>query len=351
MQASLFIWLSLCVVGVECVYIYFNIIFSHLRDTVINTLAFKPPSKRGYLLASDGTFLLDHKLWPSVSVNKALSAHGLVCDHTFLSGKRGKRISSIYLRHTDSSVSVCVPRLLIIFSHGNSTDLGYMFTCYVNLCRCLDVDVFAYDYSGYGLSEGKVGEKNMYRDIEYVYDYVRNELDVSPENIILYGNSLGSAPSCYLASMPDKYPIGGLILDAPLASAIRLQLRNLSKTPRFDAFVNVEFLKAKDLYPTLIIHGTSDGVIPIDHAIELASIVECRHRDLLSSCSVDPGTFVSAPFSFRDSCIDLVKTPEDYLRTWWVSGAGHNNIQIDNSEAYIRTMKTFIELCRSWRCM
>lgn len=49
-------------------------------------------------------------------------------------------------------------------------------------------------------------EKFIYNDIDTVYDYIVNQLGVKPETIILYGRSLGSGPSCYIA---EKRKVGG----------------------------------------------------------------------------------------------------------------------------------------------
>lgn len=254
-------------------------------------------------------------------------------------------------------------RNFVIFSHGNSTDMGYIFGTYVNLALKHGVNVIAYDYSGYGLSTGSVGEKKLYSNIVQVYTYLRQELHARPEKIILYGNSLGSVPSSYLASLPHKYPIGGLVLEAPLASAVRLHVGHLHRTPAFDVFTNVEYLKNKHVCPTLIMHGTHDAVIPIQHAMELAYVVGIRHAELMNSENHrKPPNATSGESCYttvqggshekgRSHEIALHKRPEDYLRTWWVPGANHNNIQSDYTDAYDRTMTTFLEICDEWRIM
>ncbi|CDR96773.1 alpha/beta hydrolase fold domain containiing protein, putative [Babesia bigemina] len=336
-----------------------------LRDLVINNVAFKPPSRRGYAIDKYGTFLLKKGHGPHTGVSSTLGLYGIDLFHTFLRGARNQRISVIVMRHRprsgdeeeDDEPRVREDRELIVFSHGNSTDIGYMFTAYVNLCKVHDVDLLAYDYSGYGLSDGSPGERVIYENIEAVYEYARRKLKVLPEHIVLYGNSLGSAPSCYLASMPEKYPIGGLVLDAPLASAIRLQVGHVAYTPKFDAFTNVEYLKTKSLYPTLIIHGTVDSVIPVQQARELAFVVEVRHAELMQKQdeqvtdlteSDDAGRLSPSDYGKR-GYIELTRTPEDYLRTWWVPGAGHNNIQVDNMTTYNRNLDIFFKICRRWR--
>lgn len=56
-----------------------------------------------------------------------------------------------------------------MFSHGNAVDLGQMSSFYIGLSSRLAVDIFSYDYSGYGASSGQPTEKNIYADIEAAY--------------------------------------------------------------------------------------------------------------------------------------------------------------------------------------
>jgi len=109
----------------------------------------------------------------------------------------------------------------IIYSHGNATDIGAMFPIQVILALSLRCHVVVYDYSGYGESGGVPDEQNTYLDIEAVYDYVLNNVaDKKPENVILYGQSVGSGPCCYLASKNDQ--IGGMVLHSPFTSGMRV---------------------------------------------------------------------------------------------------------------------------------
>jgi pimeloyl-ACP methyl ester carboxylesterase len=110
----------------------------------------------------------------------------------------------------------------MIFSHGNATDLGATFPMQVVLAHSLDINVVVYDYSGYGESGGFPDECATYRDIEAVYDYVLDSLvEGDSKRIILYGQSVGSGPCCYLASKKDLV-LGGLILHSPFTSGMRV---------------------------------------------------------------------------------------------------------------------------------
>ena len=110
----------------------------------------------------------------------------------------------------------------IIYSHGNATDIGAMFPIQVILALSLQCHVVVYDYSGYGESGGVPDEHNTYNDIDAVYKYVLENVavDKKPSNIILYGQSVGSGPCCYLASKDER--VGGMILHSPFTSGMRV---------------------------------------------------------------------------------------------------------------------------------
>ncbi|CBZ54467.1 hypothetical protein NCLIV_048960 [Neospora caninum Liverpool] len=146
----------------------------------------------------------------------------------------------------------------IVFSHGNSTDIGFMFGLYYRLAYKCRVNVLAYDYSGYGCSGGKTSEKALYKNIRAVWTYATQVLHVPPRQLILYGHSVGSAPCCDLAMREKTFPVGGVILHSSIASGLRLFFDDINKSPWFDAFPNVEKLRKVKRTPILIIHGQLD---------------------------------------------------------------------------------------------
>ena len=109
---------------------------------------------------------------------------------------------------------------------------------------------------GYGLSEGKPSEEGCYEAVEAVYDYVVNQLDRDPEKIIMWGRSLGTGPSLYLAS---RRKVGGLILKLLFLSAFR-SATGITMLP-WDRFRNVDHTGAVNC-SSLVIHGTLDEVVP-----------------------------------------------------------------------------------------
>ncbi|KAJ4449759.1 hypothetical protein ANN_01163 [Periplaneta americana] len=103
----------------------------------------------------------------------------------------------------------------------------------IQYCVVKTLEIIGYDYSGYGVSTGKPSEKNLYADIDAAWHALRTRYGISPENIILYGQSIGTVPTVDLAS---RYEVGAVILHSPLMSGMRVAFPNTKRTWFFDAF-------------------------------------------------------------------------------------------------------------------
>lgn len=142
--------------------------------------------------------------------------------------KGGNKICVMFVRCTGPS------RYTLLFSHGNAVDLGQMSSFFIGLGTRLKVNICSYDYSGYGVSEGKPSERNMYHDIDIAYYILRTRYNQNPENVILYGQSIGSVPTVDLAS---RYEVAAVILHAPLMSGLRVACPDTQRTYCCDSFV------------------------------------------------------------------------------------------------------------------
>lgn len=140
----------------------------------------------------------------------------------------------------------------------------------------------------FSFTPGPPSEEDCYADIEAAYYYLRHVLRVPSQNIVLYGRSLGSGPSCYLATKtaltakkdvegsPGDGPVGGLILHAPFLSVYRVVV-DAGCTLYGDKFVNVDILPMVRS-PTLLIHGTSDQIVPFHHSERLFEAIPKEHQ-------------------------------------------------------------------------
>src|SRR3954471_12003772 len=96
----------------------------------------------------------------------------------------GKSISAIYLPNPAAKFTV-------LYSHGNAEDIGDL-RPWLEQFQAAGFAVFAYDYHGYGTSEGVTSEKNVYADADAAYAYLTGILHIAPQKIISYGRSVGN---------------------------------------------------------------------------------------------------------------------------------------------------------------
>jgi len=171
----------------------------------------------------------------------------------WLTTSRESRIPFVFIDFPGS-------RTTILFSHANAEDLGLIYDHVVMLSDVLQVNVMAYDYTGYGHASGTPSEQDCYADIAACFAFLLKEKDLLPSEIILFGRSLGSGPSVELAS---RAQVGGVILQSAFTSCIRVAYD--VKHTAFDLFSNIHKIQ-KIVAPVLLIHGTHDDIVPIDHA-------------------------------------------------------------------------------------
>lgn len=163
----------------------------------------------------------------------------------------GAQISALYLPNPQA-------RYTFLYSHGNAEDLGRARPG-LEALRDLGFAIFAYDYRGYGTSQGTPSEPAIYQDIDAAYRYLTNTLKLPVDRVIVYGRSVGGGPSIDLAS---RVPVAGLIVESTFTTAFRV-VTKISLYP-FDRFANIVKI-ARVRCPVLIIHGTADRVVPFHH--------------------------------------------------------------------------------------
>jgi fermentation-respiration switch protein FrsA (DUF1100 family) len=106
-----------------------------------------------------------------------------------------------------------------------------------------------------------------------------------PEHIVLYGRSLGSGPSCYLASKSAAAgrSVAGLILHAPFTSVYRVVFPDIGFTVPGDQFPNIDRMRSIRC-PVFIAHGTADEIVPYHHGLSLHKAVMVKAKAEFFSC-------------------------------------------------------------------
>ncbi|XP_068303062.1 uncharacterized protein [Pyrus communis] len=172
--------------------------------------------------------------------------------------KRGNDIVAVYIRNPSA-------KLTVLHSHGNAADLGQMYELFSELSLHLRVNLLGYDYSGYGQSTGKPSEQNTYADIEAAYRCLVERYGAKEEDIILYGQSVGSGPTLDLATRLPR--LRAVVLHSPIMSGLRV-MYPVKRTYWFDIYKNIDKIPLVSC-PVLVIHGTADDVVDWSHGKQL----------------------------------------------------------------------------------
>ena len=163
----------------------------------------------------------------------------------------GVVLSAIYLANPSAAHT-------LLYSHGNAEDLGGVRPVLLRL-REIGFSVLAYDYRGYGTSDGRPSEPGAYADIDAAYGYLTSSLGTAPARIIVYGRSVGSGPAIDLAL---RQPVGGLVVESGFTTAFRV-LTRIPLLP-FDKFRNIDKIGGVRC-PVLVMHGRADEIVPLSH--------------------------------------------------------------------------------------
>ena len=194
-----------------------------------------------------------------------------------------------------------------IWFHGNGGNIGHRLENLVLLRSGLGVNLFLFDYRGYGRSQGRPSEKGTYRDATAALDYVLSRRDVNPDRIIYFGRSLGAAVAVWLAALRRPH---GLILESPFASVGDMAKWAFPHLPlyllvrrKYDSLSQI----GKVSCPLLVLHGDLDEVVPISQGRKLYEAA-------------------TGPKSF-----------------YVIEGAAHNDTYIAGGEPYFQALGDFIK--------
>jgi uncharacterized protein len=168
----------------------------------------------------------------------------------------------------------------LVFLHGNAENIS----THINSVAWLPAEgfnVFLFDYRGYGLSQGQPDLPGLHQDIEAALSWIKQYPQASNQ-IILFGQSLGASLAVTsLAQSTHRKMIQALIIDSGFSSyrdIAREKLANFWLTWPFQwplsLLINNRYQPLEKMahispIPVLIIHGTRDKIVPVEHARRL----------------------------------------------------------------------------------
>ena len=239
--------------------------------------------------------------YPAAVIERTPRDVGLEFEDVFFTTSDGVRLNGWFVPHREA------PSTLVWF-HGNAGNIGNRVENIKLLHDLVKVNIFIFDYRGYGRSLGRPSEAGTYLDGEAALELVRNKIgDKAETRIVLFGRSLGAAVA---AEMANRFHSQGLILESPfisIAAMARVIFPWLPIGPllitRYDTLDKIKKIKV----PVLVLHGNRDEIVPFEHGKAI---------------------FAAAP------------EPKKFFT---IVGASHNDTYAIGGETYFRELRLFIE--------
>jgi len=207
----------------------------------------------------------------------------------------------------------------LLYLHGSALNIGANVE-HAKRFHGLGFAVLLLSYRGYGRSDGDFpSETTVYQDAEAAWQYLVTKREIAPDDIMIYGHSLGGAVAIDLAV---RHPAArGLIVEATFTSIYNMAARggayrvfplDLILTQRFDSLSKVDRLRV----PVLYLHGTDDRVAPFDMSRRLYERTRAPKRLQLilggghnNSARVGGSVYLQAVKEFQDMVASVGNTP------------------------------------------
>ncbi len=210
--------------------------------------------------------LLEHSLiyYPARALDATGAQLGRPFEDVLLKASDGVELNGWFFPADTNSPRA---RMVVLVCHGNAGNISHR----LGLCQALlttGINVFLFDYRGYGRSQGRPSEEGTYRDAQAAYQWLRAK-SFAGTNILAFGESLGGAVATELAR---REPLGGLILQSSFSSLKDLgaelypwlPVRWLS-TVEYDTCGKLPGINV----PVLVMHSRSDELVGFHHGQKL----------------------------------------------------------------------------------
>lgn len=206
--------------------------------------------------------LQDKFIFPaSRSVFRDPSHYGWEFEEVWLDIGAGERSHAWWIPVKDER-GVC------LFSHGNGGNIAGRLES-VGALHKLGLSTLVYDYGGYGKSSGSPSEERVYADVRAAWNYLTVTRGIPPERIILFGRSLGGAPSAQLAT---EVKPAGLVLESTFTSLPAAAQEAMPWLParwltrhKFNTLAKIPEVAC----PVLVVHAPEDRTVRFHHGQEI----------------------------------------------------------------------------------
>jgi hypothetical protein len=196
---------------------------------------------------------------------KAGLQHGRVIEVTT---RDGLNLEGWFLERDQTDMPV------ILFFHGNAGHHGWR-AHKLEAYYQAGFPVLIAGYRGYGGNPGTPHEQGLYRDGQAYYDWLRRQNKISPEKIIVYGESLGSGVATKIAA---DNKAAGLILETPFDSLTATAKVHYPYIPFIDLMLRDRFPNdsriTKINMPVLFMIAGQDKMVPPERGRQLYDLAQ-----------------------------------------------------------------------------
>jgi fermentation-respiration switch protein FrsA (DUF1100 family) len=220
-------------------------------------------------------------------------------EDVYFTAADGTKLHGWYVPHPN-------PKAVVLFCHGNGEHVARLAPMLRLLHDNAQVSLFAWDYRGYGRSEGKPFETNVLSDARMAQLWLAERAGVRPEDIVVDGRSLGGAVAVGLAA---EHPVRGMVLERTFAELVEtagyhfpwLPVRWMMKN-KYPSIQRITTYRG----PLLMSHGTEDEVVPFEMGKKLFDAATTKNKRFFvveggSHNSPQPDDYYEALGEFLDS--------------------------------------------------
>jgi uncharacterized protein len=179
----------------------------------------------------------------------------------FIEAVDGQKMHGWFFKNPDA-------QKVIVMSHGNAGNILNRLFHAKSFIEC-GTSVLLFDYRGYGKSGGVASLGGIVEDGLSTYDFVVEKLGYKPDDIIWYGESIGTGVACCVSS---KKPVHALILQSPVGTLPEVAMTHFQILRAYPevVFPRPHFNNIEEIHnthvPLLIMHGKVDRLVPYRHS-------------------------------------------------------------------------------------
>jgi fermentation-respiration switch protein FrsA (DUF1100 family) len=250
-------------------------------------------------------YILQPKLlyFPVREVSCTPAELGLDFENVTFESSDGLRLSGWYIPSDNSPFT-------ILFCHGNGGNITHCLDS-IDIFHDLGLSCFVFDYRGYGYSQGRPSEEGTYLDAEAAYKWLTEKKKISPDNIIVFGRSLGGSIAAQLAG---KNHVGALVIESTFTSYVEIGRKFYPYMPvrwlaRF-SYNTVQYIKDV-LCPIMLIYSRDDEIVPFEFGRELYEAANEPKEFVEIFGSHNDGFLVSGEI-YKDAWTKWLKFLEEY---------------------------------------